>query len=345
MAVFFLLIGLELERELYDGELSQFRDALLPISAAAGGVALPALIHLFLNQGTATQAGIGIPMATDIAFALAVLALVGSRVPASLKVFLVALAVIDDLVAIVVIALFYTSDVRGAFLLGALATLAVMAVLNWRYRVQALIPYLVLGAVMWFFTLKSGVHATIAGVLLAFVIPYKAKVHGGASASFRLEHVLHRPVAFIVLPLFALANTAIVLNSGWVSSLASANSLGIMLGLLLGKPIGIVGLSFVAVALGFARLPLDLAWRHIAGAGLLGGIGFTMSIFIANLAFPDDPALIDSSKMAIICVSVVAGLVGFAWLGVFGRPQGIDSDMQTMDFRDEDSVGGGSRER
>ncbi|HEX6185345.1 MAG TPA: Na+/H+ antiporter NhaA, partial [Pyrinomonadaceae bacterium] len=210
MAVFFLFIGLELERELYVGELSDFRNALLPIIAAVGGIAAPALIHLALNAGTPTQAGIGIPMATDIAFALGVLALLGRRVPASLKVFLTALAVMDDLGAIIVIAVFYTADLSLAYLLGALAVFGLLVALN-RLRVMRLLPYLAGGALMWFLMLKSGVHATIAGVLLAFAIPFTGKEDDEASPSHRLEHFLHRPVAFAVLPLFALANTGIVL--------------------------------------------------------------------------------------------------------------------------------------
>jgi NhaA family Na+:H+ antiporter len=332
MAIFFLLIGLELERELYAGELSDIRRALLPIFAAAGGVIVPALIHLGLNYGTATQAGIGIPMATDIAFALGVLALVGRSVPASLKVFLVALAVMDDLAAIIVIALFYTSDVSSLYLGAALSLFAAMMVMNRVFKVMALAPYLGLGAIMWFLTLKSGVHATIAGVLLAFAIPFATRTAGQVSPSSRLEQVLHKPVAYGVLPIFALANTAIVLGSGWADSLTSPNSLGIVLGLLVGKPIGILALSFLAIALGLCRLPADLAWRHIAGAGLLGGIGFTMSIFIANLAFPGQAAVIDSSKMAVLTVSLVAGSLGFLWLKLFGHPVPLDTNPQTMDL-------------
>ncbi|MFL6618555.1 MAG: Na+/H+ antiporter NhaA [Povalibacter sp.] len=319
MAVFFLLIGLELERELYDGELSDLRNALLPIAAAAGGVAVPAAIHFTLNHGTYTQSGLGIPMATDIAFALAVLAIVGSRVPASLRLFVAALAVIDDLIAIIVIAVFYSSDLAPLYLIAALGVLTVMAVMNRRFRIMALSPYLMLGILMWYFTLKSGVHATISGVLLAFVLPYSASNKNQVSPSARLEHILHKPVAFAVLPLFALANTAIPLSSTWTSDLLTANSLGIMLGLLVGKPVGIFCVSFLAVAIGLCRLPTDLSWRHIGGAGLLGGIGFTMSIFIANLAFPDEPLLIDSSKTAILCVSLVAGVLGLLWLRMSGR--------------------------
>ena len=332
MAIFFLLIGLELERELYNGELSDFRNALLPILAAAGGIVLPAGIHFLMNHGTPTQAGIGIPMATDIAFALGVLALLGRRVPASLKIFLTALAVMDDLGAIIVIALFYTAQLSIAYLAGALAVFMVLLAMNRLLRVAALWPYLLLGALMWFLMLKSGVHATIAGVLLAFAIPYSALEDDATSPSHRLENVLHKPVAFLILPIFALANTGILIGTGWAQELMSANSIGIFLGLLIGKPVGILLFSFIAVAAGVCRLPLDLAWRHILGAGLLGGIGFTMSIFITNLAFTGQAGLIDASKIAILLASLTAGVIGFVWLKLAGAPLASDPDPDTMDF-------------
>lgn len=332
MAVFFLLIGLELERELYSGELSDLRNALLPIFAAAGGIALPALIHFGLNAGTPTQAGMGIPMATDIAFALGVLALLGSRVPASLKVFLTALAVMDDLGAIIVIAVFYTAELATVYLLAALVVFGLMVVMNRFLRVMALLPYLAGGVVIWYFMLKSGVHATIAGVLLAFAIPYSAKQDDEESPSHKLEHLLHRPVAFLILPIFALANTGIVIGSDWAQELASANSLGIMAGLVIGKPLGITLLVFIAVSLGICRLPLDLTWKHVFGAGLLGGIGFTMSIFITNLAFTGDPATINASKMAILLASLTAGTIGFVWLKLLGQPTLADTDPNTLDL-------------
>ncbi|MFC5547597.1 Na+/H+ antiporter NhaA [Massilia aerilata] len=318
MAVFFLLIGLELERELYNGELSDMKNALLPIVAACGGIAVPALIHFGLNHGTASQPGLGIPMATDIAFALGVLAMLGQRIPASLKVFLTALAVMDDLGAIVVIALFYTAELSAAWLLAALAVFALLIALNRFGRVMALTPYLAGGALMWFFMLKSGVHATIAGVLLAFAIPYSARCDDEASPSHRLEHVLHKPVAFFILPVFALANTGIVIGAGWWQGLLSSNSLGIVLGLVVGKPLGIVLACLAAVGLGLCRLPSDLAWRHVIGAGLLGGIGFTMSIFITNLAFAGQAEPVNAAKMAILAASLVSGLGGFIWLRLRG---------------------------
>jgi Na+:H+ antiporter, NhaA family len=332
MAVFFLLIGLELERELYNGELSNFKNALLPIFAALGGVALPALIHFALNAGTQTQAGIGIPMATDIAFALGILALLGSRVPASLKVFLTALAVIDDLLAIVVIAIFYTAKLSIVYLLAAIAVFGGLLALNLFFRVMSLTPYLLGGAMLWFLMLKSGVHATIAGVLLAFAIPFSPKEDDAESPSHKLEHFLHQPVAFVILPVFALANTGIVIGSDWSQNLMSANSRGIIGGLFLGKPLGITLVSLAAVTFGICRLPLDLNWRHIFGAGLLGGIGFTMSIFITNLAFPGQASTINGAKMAILAASLLAGIAGFLWLKLLGNPTASDTDMDTMDF-------------
>ncbi len=331
MAIFFLLIGLELERELYKGELSNFKNALLPIFAAIGGIALPALIHFSLNAGTATQAGIGIPMATDIAFALGVLALLGSRVPASLKVFLTALAVMDDLGAIIVIAVFYTASVSTAYLFGALVVLGLLFLLK-KAGVMLLIPYLIGGALMWYLMLKSGVHATIAGVLTAFTIPFTPTEDDETSPSYKLEHFLHKPVAFIILPIFALANTGIVIGADALETLTNPNEIGIMGGLILGKPIGIMLLSFAAVSLGISRLPLDLSWRHIFGAGLLGGIGFTMSIFITNLAFVGNQTEINGSKMAILLASLVAGTIGFLWLKLLSRPTAHDTDADTMDY-------------
>ena len=331
MAIFFLFIGLELERELYIGELSDFKNALLPIVAALGGLATPALIHFIFNYGTPTQAGIGIPMATDIAFALGALALLGSRVPASLKVFLTALAVMDDLGAIIVIAIFYTAKLSLAYLLGALLVFGGLVALN-RFRVMKLAPYLLGGALMWFLMLKSGVHATIAGVLLAFAIPFTGKEEDEESPSHKLEHLLHKPVAFVILPIFALANTGIIIGADWFQSLFSSNSLGVISGLTLGKPIGITLLSFIAVSVGICRLPLDLNWRHIFGAGLLGGIGFTMSIFITNLAFVGEANVINASKMAILLASLAAGMMGFLWLKLLGQPEASDDDMDAMDF-------------
>ena len=331
MAIFFLLIGLELERELKVGELSDIKNALLPIFAAIGGIFVPALIHFALNRGTATQGGIGIPMATDIAFALGVLALLGSRVPASLKIFLTALAVIDDLGAIIVIAVFYTAKLSVVYLGGAFIVFGILFLMK-KAGVMRLAPYLLGGLLMWFLMLKSGVHATIAGVLLAFTIPFSADEQDEESPSHRLEHFLHKPVAFFILPVFALCNTGIVVGADALANLAAANSVGIIAGLLVGKPIGITLLSFIVVSLGICRLPLDLNWKHVFGAGILGGIGFTMSIFITNLAFVGEAGVINVSKLAILLASLVAGTVGFLWLKVFGQPEAADEDSETMDF-------------
>lgn len=327
MAIFFLLIGLELEREFYSGELSNFQDALLPLVAAVGGIALPALIHFLLNSGTLTQPGFGIPMATDIAFALGVLAILGNRIPASLKVFVVAFAVIDDLCAIVIIAVFYTAQLSIGYLAGACAVWVLLVALNRLFRVMSIVPYLAGGALMWFFMFRSGVHATIAGVMLAFAIPYSARDDDEKSPSYRLEHFLHKPVGFVVLPLFALANTGILIGSDWLQSLASANSIGIAMGLLAGKPVGVTLICFVAVACGICRLPSDLKWRHILGAGLLGGIGFTMSIFITNLAFAGDAETVNASKMAILLASLISGSSGFLWLRLVGQRAAIDDHL------------------
>jgi Na+:H+ antiporter, NhaA family len=319
MTLFFLLIGLELEREVYNGELSKFDQALLPVLAAIGGICVPALIHFAFNARTPTQVGIGIPMATDIAFALGALALLGSRIPASLKVFLTALAVIDDLGAIVVIAVFYTAKLSLVYLIGAATVLGFLVVLNGFFRVKALTPYLIGGVLLWSLMLKSGVHATIAGVLLAFTIPFSVKADDEKSPSHRLERFLNKPVAFIVLPIFALANTGIVVGADWVQGLTSANSAGIIFGLVLGKPAGITLISLAAIAIGLCKLPTDLKWHHIVGAGLLGGVGFTMSIFITNLAFAGNAPIVNASKMAILLASVIAGTAGFLWLRTFAK--------------------------
>jgi Na+:H+ antiporter, NhaA family len=310
MAIFFFLIGLEIERELYVGELSDLKNASLPIFAALGGMAIPALLHFLLNWGTATQGGIGIPMATDIAFALGVLSLLGNKVPVALKIFLTALAIIDDLGAIIVIALFYVHDFSLLYLVLALGIFVGLLILN-RLRVHRLLFYLIPGLVMWYFMLKSGIHATLAGVLLAFSIPF---AHGDeGSPSYKVQHCLHKPVAFIIMPLFALANTGIVLSGNWLESLTTSNSLGILVGLFLGKPLGIVLFTLAAVKLRISQLPTDVAWRHIVGAGFLGGIGFTMSIFIALLAF-SNPDIIQSAKMSILLSSLLAGATGFVML-------------------------------
>lgn len=307
MAIFFLLIGLELEREVYAGELSDLRSALLPAFAAIGGMLVPAGFHLFFNYGTATQDGVGIPMATDIAFALGILSLLGRRVPATLRIFLTALAIIDDLGAIMVIAVFYTETIDWVSLSIAFGIFGVLLILN-RLKVHNLTPYLIAGVVMWYFMLHSGVHATITGVLLAFAIPFG---DGGVkSPSYILQHILHKPIAFIILPLFALANTSIVITSNWYQTLLHSNSIGIATGLILGKPLGIIAFSYLAIVTKITTLSRDLNLMQLLGAGLLGGIGFTMSIFIAILAF-DDVVLVEQSKLAVMMSSLIAGALGF----------------------------------
>lgn len=310
MAIFFLLIGLELDREIYEGELSSLKKASLPIAAALGGMLVPAAIYISMNVGLSTQNGAGIPMATDIAFAIGILSLLGKRVPASLKIFLTALAVIDDLGAVIVIALFYTKSISAYYLIGAFAVYAVLIVLN-RLKVCNIIPYLVGGVLMWYLMLHSGVHATVTGVLLAFAIPFgKSKE---TSPSFRLQHVLHKPVAFIILPVFALANTGVVISEGWLNDLAGWGSLGIIFGLLIGKPLGITLFSYLAVKFNLSYLPEKVNWKIIIGTGILAGIGFTMSIFITLLAFVDLD-LTNKAKMAILTGSLLSGMAGFIML-------------------------------
>ncbi len=306
MAIFFLLVGLEIERELYVGELSNFRNALLPVLAAIGGMVVPAGIHLLLNSGTSTQSGFGIPMATDIAFALGILSLAGNRVPVSLKIFLTALAIIDDLGAITVIAIFYTEDLQLAYLVAALIIFGLLFLLG-KLKVYKLVYYLVPGVVMWYCMMQSGIHATIAGVLLAFAIPFNKK--STKNSSYYLQHVLHKPVAFIILPLFALVNTAIPIPSDAMEGLGSNNALGIMLGLVLGKFAGIMLAVWLAIKSGIANPSQGMSWRLMSGVSILAGIGFTMSIFITNLAFTDMATII-SSKLAILLASLIAALLG-----------------------------------
>ena len=310
MTIFFLLIGLELEREIYKGELSHIKDALLPVFGAVGGMIVPATIFLLFNFGTSTQSGAGIPMATDIAFALGILSLLGNRVPTSLKIFLTALAVIDDLGAIIIIAVFYTKTLLLANLLIALGIFAFLLVLN-RLKVHSLIPYLIGGIIMWYFMLHSGVHATITGVLLAFAIPFGDGEE--KSPSYILQHFLHKPVAFIIMPIFALANTAIIIGSDFNSIITQNYSIGIALGLIIGKPLGIIAILFLAIKLKLCQLPNEINWKSILGVGFLAGIGFTMSIFITLLAFEDE-TIINNSKFIILLSSLIAGIIGFITL-------------------------------
>jgi NhaA family Na+:H+ antiporter len=277
---------------------------------AMGGMLVPAGLFLLLNFGTDTQAGAGIPMATDIAFAIGILSLLGNRVPTSLKIFLTALAVMDDLGAIIVIAIFYTTSIAFVNLFIALGIFGFLLILN-RLKIYNLIPYLIGGAAMWYFMLNSGVHATITGVLLAFAIPFGSGRE--KSPSYILQHFLHKPVAFFILPLFAIANTCIAIGDSWQNGLGQTNSLGIIAGLVIGKPLGIWFFSFIGVGFGLCALPTDLKWKNIIGAGFLAGIGFTMSIFITLLAF-DNADIVNNSKIAILIASVIAGTIGFIFL-------------------------------
>jgi len=308
MAIFFLLVGLEIERELYIGELADFKKALLPVLAAVGGMLVPAAIHFLFNRGTPTQSGFGIPMATDIAFALGVLSLLGNKVPASVKVFLTALAIIDDLGAILIIAFFYTKSLSLTWLALSIGIFLILLILN-RSKVNKLVYYIIPGIIMWYCMMRSGIHATLSGVLLAFAIPFRKAPSVNPSAF--LQHVLHKPVAFFILPLFALANTGILLSPGWTASLSSSNSLGIICGLVLGKPAGILLCCWLAIRTGLCRLPEDMQWSHLTGLGVLAGVGFTMSIFIANLAF-GHATTIQSSKIAVLTASLLASFLGFS---------------------------------
>jgi NhaA family Na+:H+ antiporter len=360
MALFFFVVGLEIKREVLVGELADPRRAMLPIAAAAGGMAAPALVYLVATVGTPGAVGWGVPMATDIAFALGVLALLGRRAPLALTVFLTALAIVDDIGAVLVIALFYTADIAWTPLLVGLALILLLQAAN-RVGVRTPLVYALLGLVVWVAFLESGVHATIAGVLVALTIPawvrldvptfvHRARTsmdhladaaeRGGnvltdqvqqhalhdlesacerAQAPIqRLEHTLHPWVSFVVMPVFALANAGVALDEGAVAALAHPVGLGVILGLLLGKQVGITLCAWLAVKSGLAALPTGVTWRHVYGAGWLGGIGFTMSLFIAGLAFADE-ALVATAKVGILAASVVAGAVGYALIATASR--------------------------
>jgi Na+:H+ antiporter, NhaA family len=319
MAIFFLLIGLELERELYKGELSKLKDALLPVIAALGGMVVPAFIYFLINKNTPFQSGSGIPMATDIAFALAILSLLGSRVPLKLKIFLTALAVIDDLGAIMVIAIFYSQEISWLYL-GIVGLIwAVLFVLN-RLKIYNLIPYLIGGIVMWYYMHLSGIHASITGVILAFVIPFSDGSR--ESISYQLQKKLHFPVAFFILPLFALANTAIILPSDFSTIFVEKLSIGILFGLIIGKPLGIVLFSYIASVFKIIKLPKTIKWRHIIGVGCLGGIGFTMSIFISLLSFQNSNSIL-IAKCSILIASIISACFGFLLLKISLKSKNI----------------------
>ncbi|TGV09521.1 Na+/H+ antiporter NhaA [Mesorhizobium sp. M8A.F.Ca.ET.173.01.1.1] len=318
MAVFFLLVGLEIKREMLDGQLSTWPRRVLPGIAAAGGMVVPALVYVAVNSNNpAALSGWAIPTATDIAFALGVLSLLGSRVPASLKVFLTALAIIDDLGAVIIIAIFYTSGLSLAYLGAAFAVIAVLVALN-RMRVMSLVPYLVLGAILWVLVLKSGVHATLAGVALALTIPLERSAGIGHdldhSPLHRLEHGLHKLVAFIVIPIFGFANAGVSLAGLSFGALIEPLTLGVAAGLVVGKLVGVFGSSALAIRFGLADLPAHAGWMHMLGISLLCGIGFTMSLFIGLLAFASDVALQDAVKVGILAGSFVAALLGAAVL-------------------------------
>lgn len=320
MAVFFLLVGLEIKREVLDGQLRGAARIVLPGIAALGGMALPALIYVLINLGSPdTLRGWAIPAATDIAFALGILALLGSRVPTSLKVFLTALAILDDLGAIVIIALFYTSQLNLFALAMAGALLACLVCLN-RAGVLRLAPYLLIGVVLWYFVLKSGVHATLAGVALALTIPLRPQNQGQAGAHsplHALEHALHKPVALLIVPLFGFANAGVSFAGMGLSSLAQPVPLGVALGLFLGKQLGVFGFAWLAIKSGVATLPRHASFTQLYGVALLCGIGFTMSLFIGALAFTN-PAAVDATKIGVLTGSLASAVVGFLLLRAGG---------------------------
>jgi NhaA family Na+:H+ antiporter len=316
MAIFFFLVGLELKREVLEGKLKNPADVVLPGLAAVGGMAMPAALYVMFNWNTPeTISGWAIPAATDIAFALGVLALVGSRAPSSLKVFLLTLAILDDLGAIIIIALFYTSTLKVAYLIYALVPLAIMIWLNLRGQ-HRMAPMIVLGAILWVLVLKSGVHATLAGVITALCIPLTDK--WGKSPLHSLEHALAPYVLYVIVPIFAFANAGVVLDGISLSDLLSPLPLGIALGLLLGKQIGVFGATYLTVKIGLARLPEGVNWTHIYGLACLAGIGFTMSLFIGGLSFAD-PALMNQVRLGVLSGSIVSALLGYGVLYWAGR--------------------------
>jgi NhaA family Na+:H+ antiporter len=322
MAIFFFLIGLELKREMLEGKLKNPRDVILPGVAAIGGMALPALVFTYFNWGLPSLNGWAIPAATDIAFALGILALVGARAPVSLKVFLLTLAILDDLGAIVIIALFYTAELKVDYLLYALIPLAGLAWLNLK-GAHRLAPAIILGAIMWFFVLKSGVHATLAGVITAFFIPMKDKY--GKSPLHSLEHALAPYVLYLIVPIFAFANAGVVLTGLSMDDFVAPLSLGIMLGLIVGKQLGVFGFVFLMVKLGWARLPHGANWLHVYGVACLAGIGFTMSLFIGNLSF-GDPAMMNQVRLGVLSGSVLSAILGYATLMVASSRTAGDED-------------------
>ncbi len=306
MTIFFLMVGLEIERELYAGELHPLKNALLPVFAALGGMLMPAIIFLLCNYNVPTATGFGIPMGTDIAFALGVLAIAGNRVPVSIKILLTAIAIIDDLGSILIIAFFYGTEINYLYLSISLLIFVILLLLNY-LKVLSIWPYLILGIPMWFFMMQSGIHPTISGVLLAFAMPFGKG--DKTSPSIKLQHSLHYPVAFFILPVFTLANTAIPFNAEALTGLSGPHSLGIALGLCIGKPLGILVTVFLITKLKIVQLPKPVSWHDLLALGFIAGIGFTMSIFITQLAFTEN-VLIQSSKLVILATSGIAGCVG-----------------------------------
>ncbi|NDD41304.1 MAG: Na+/H+ antiporter NhaA [Rhodobacteraceae bacterium] len=312
MAIFFFLVGLEIKREVLAGELSSFDKAILPIMAAIGGMAVPGIIFAIINWGTPENLnGWAIPTATDIAFALGILALIGSRAPISLKIFLLAIAIIDDLGAIVIIAIFYTSELSLSALSFSVIGFAAAVALN-RMGVQRTAPYLLVGIVMWVFVLKSGVHATLAGVLIAFTIPLKTKNEDEALL-YKMEHGLHPWVAFLILPVFAFANAGVNFTGIGIDDLLQPLTLGIAVGLFLGKQIGVFLATWIGVKSGIARLPENVSWKHVYGVACLTGVGFTMSLFIGSLAFTTADVM-NSVRLGVVLGSVLSGIIGYLLL-------------------------------
>ena len=312
MAIFFFLVGLEIKREVLAGELSSFDKAILPIMAAIGGMAVPGIIFAIVNWGTPENLnGWAIPTATDIAFALGILALIGSRAPISLKIFLLAIAIIDDLGAIVIIAIFYTSELSINALAISMLGFAAAVVLN-RMGIQRTAPYLLVGIVMWVFVLKSGVHATLAGVLIAFTIPLKTKNEDEALL-YKMEHGLHPWVAFLILPVFAFANAGVNFTGIGIDDLLQPLTLGIAVGLFLGKQIGVFLATWIGVKSGIARLPENVSWKHVYGVACLTGVGFTMSLFIGSLAFTTADVM-NAVRLGVVLGSVLSGLFGYVLL-------------------------------
>ena len=317
MAIFFLLVGLEIKREIIEGELSSFKSASLPIFAAIGGMVVPALIYFLFNYGTEYEKGWGIPMATDIAFSLAIISMLGKKVPPAVKIFLAALAIVDDLGAIMLIAIFYTDQLHWLYLGLSGAIILLLIALNY-FKVKKHIFYIIPGLFLWYFMHHSGIHATIAGVLLAFTIPTNESTTE-ISPLEKLEHQLHTPVNFLIMPIFALANTNIIFKTGMVDGLFTNFGFGIIFGLVAGKVIGIGLFSFIAIKSKLSSLPHQSTWLHMIGAGFLAGIGFTMSIFIALLSFKGQPEVQDEAKFAILIASVLAGVIGYTLLNLVSK--------------------------